>query len=71
MTNKTIRGHTDYVKQDQTGAILFINRREVKKQKAILRAKKDDRNKVQLLEREVSDLKNLVTQLLENNKHGY
>lgn len=70
MSKKVIEGNPDFVKDENSGAILFINRREVDRHKAKLRAVKEGRTKIATLEQEVDELKRLVTQLLENNKHG-
>lgn len=70
MSRKAIKGSSDYFKDEKSGAILFINRREVQRQKEKLRAMKEERQRVESLESEVAELKSLITQLLENNKHG-
>lgn len=66
METKAIKGSDDYVKDEQSGAILFINKREVERHRAALKAKKAGRERINLLEQEVQELKSLVTKLLEN-----
>jgi uncharacterized small protein (DUF1192 family) len=66
METKAIKGSLDYVKDEETGTILFINKREVERHKAALQAKKAGRERINILEREVKELKGLVTKLLEN-----
>jgi predicted RNA-binding protein YlxR (DUF448 family) len=70
MRYQKIDGHPYLVRDKNSGAILNINREEIqkKKQQRLKSLQKD--NEIEILKNDVSEIKNLLQQLLENNKHG-
>ena len=60
-----VKGETNLVRDNNSGAILNVNRSEIetaRKRKALSRQQNEDINN---LKREVSDIKNMLTQIIE------
>ena len=70
MAYQRVDGNSDLVRDPKSGAILNINREEIqkKKQQRLKSLQKD--KEIEILKNDVSEIKNLLQQLLENNKHG-
>lgn len=70
-----VEGHTNLVRDKQTGAILNTNRAEIEKARKIKEAKRLETEKmnsltedVTTLKNEMSEIKQLLTRLVENNE---
>ena len=64
-----VKDHPDLVRDSRTGAILNINKEEIQKKK-LQNSKILQRDReIEQLKNDVSDIKNLLQQLLENSKH--
>lgn len=74
-TNKTfipVEGHSDLARDPNTGAVMNINRDKIRasrERKKILRQKQKEEQelkaKVEGLESDISDMKNMLSQLIE------
>lgn len=65
-----VENHPDLVRDKETGAILNINIENIKKQKELLRQRKQEKQEISQLKEEVGEIKSLLQQLLEKNKDG-
>ena len=70
-----VEGHSNLVRDKQTGAILNTNRAEIAKERKIKEAKRLETERMNSLTEEVTTLKNemseikqLLTRLVENNE---
>lgn len=70
-----VEGHTNLVRDRQTGAILNTNRAEIEKARKIKEAKRLETERmssltedVTTLKNEMSEIKQLLTRLVENNE---
>ena len=61
-----VQGHPSLRRDSKTGAILSINKEDLEKAKLKKKSQKEKDRKIKNLENEVSELKALVTQMLEN-----
>lgn len=65
-----VQDHPDLVRDSKTGAILNINKDEIRRKKQQrLKSLERDRD-IDRLKDDVGEIKNLLQQLLENSKHG-
>jgi len=65
-----VQDHPDLVRDSKTGAILNINKDEIRRKKQQrLKSLERDRE-IDKLKDDVGEIKNLLQQLLENSKHG-
>ena len=65
-----VQDHHDLVRDSKTGAILNINKDEIRRKKQQrLKSLERDRE-IDKLKDDVGEIKNLLQQLLENSKHG-
>jgi len=60
-----VEGHPGFVRDMETGAILNINTSELNKMKRARAARRQKDNEVRDLKNEISEIKSLLTQLLE------
>lgn len=67
-----VEGHSDLMRDPETGAIININRREIhqirerkRKKRAKALEQEELKVKVEGLERDISDMKNMLSQLIE------
>ena len=67
-----VEGHADLMRDPETGAIININRREIhqirerkRKKRAKALEQEELKVKVEGLERDISDMKNMLSQLIE------
>lgn len=70
MSYRKIEGEPNFVKDSQTGAILNINTNEVARQKKLLDSRRQEKAELNQLKSDMSEIKALLSQLIENNKHG-
>ena len=61
-----VQGNPSLRRDSKTGAILSINKEDLEKAKLKKKSQKEKDRKIKNLENEVSELKALVTQILEN-----
>ena len=61
-----VQGNPSLRRDSKTGAILSINKEDLEKAKLKKKSQKEKDRKIKNLENEVSELKALVTQMLEN-----
>lgn len=60
-----VDGHKDFVRDEESGAILNINSAEIEKNRKIKRDRRAKEQEIETLKQDVSDLKDLVKQLVE------
>ena len=60
-----VDGHKDFVRDEESGAILNINSAEIEKNRKIKRDRRAIEQEIETLKQDVSDLKDLVKQLVE------
>lgn len=56
----------DFIRDMETGAILNINTDNIRKQKMILQQRRQEKQEIDHLKNEMSEIKSLLQQLLEN-----
>ena len=61
-----VQGNPSLRRDSKTGAILSINKEDLEKAKLKKKSQKEKDQKIKNLENELSELKALVTQMLEN-----
>jgi len=72
MTNRfmKIQGHPGMVKDTVTNTILNVDRDTIVRKKAELKRLKEKDDEIASLKNDVSELKNMLHQLLEKNSNG-
>jgi hypothetical protein len=60
-----VEGHNNLARDPKSGAIININRSEMTKVKAAREARRQEKIEIQGLKNEVSEIKDLLKQLLE------
>jgi len=66
MMKRPVEGHPDLVRDMRTGMITNINRDKVRKVKAIREKRQNDNERIDRLESDISDIKTMLKQLIEN-----
>jgi phosphopantetheine adenylyltransferase len=62
-----VEGHDGYVRDLSSGAIISINSDELEKRKALRAIKRQEKNRIEKIENEMSEIKALLTQLIEKS----
>ena len=62
-----VENHPDLVRDKRTGAILNINKDNIRKQRKLLQQRKQEKQEIEQLQNDVSEIKSLLQQLLEKN----
>lgn len=62
-----VEGHDDLVRDRNSGAIISINSDELEKRKALRAAKHKEKARLNKLENELSEIKSLLTKLIEKS----
>jgi len=62
-----VDGHSSYVRDTRSGAIININTSEFNQMKKIRENRKNKENELDVLKNEVSEIKSLLKQLLEKS----
>lgn len=70
MGYRKVEGDPNFVRDLQTGAILNINTNEVERQRKLLDSKRQEKAELKQLKSDMSDIKALLSQIVEKNKNG-
>jgi hypothetical protein len=60
-----VEGHNGYVKDNNTGIVLNVNKEEVQAARDRKAAKQKERDDINNLKNEVNDIKHMLTQIIE------
>ena len=66
---KRVEGYPGLARDPVSGAIININTAEIDRAKKIKRASKENQNRIDKLEQDIGEIKNILLKMLEE-KHG-
>lgn len=70
MAYKKVEGDPNFMRDTKSGMIVNINTNEIERQRKFLENKRQERAELEQLKSDMTEIKALLGQLIENNKHG-
>jgi len=70
MNGKRVKDDPNFIRTSNTGILVNINIKEIKRQQELLAKKKRELKELDQLKSDVSEIKALLSQLIEKNNNG-